>query len=1422
MVKEQFQETDSAKISQVSFGLMSAEQMRRASHIQVTNVRTYDENRKPLPNGVMDPRLGVNVQQSSCVTCGRAQLECVGHFGFIDLELPCFHIGYFRLTMNVVQMICKTCSAVLVADQQKQGYHETLSRPDMSYIAKKKLRQKIYDECRKVSECPSCGAYNGKLKKVSNHKIVYSYRKKRPDDDQEECRDFATAMATNKDLETILTKYQELWDPVRVRDLLKQINPEDIPLLLMDMENDKTKISPEDLIVTRLLVPPPCIRPTVVDEMKAGSNEDDTTAVFMEINKVNDAIQRLRASGGKTGNIMVLWDLLQTEVYRLVNGEVAVPTQQNRGPMKGFIQRLKGKQGRFRGNLSGKRTDFSARTVISPDPNLDIDQVGVPLHVAKTITYPEKVTPANIELMRELVRNGPDVQPGAEVLEILRTNEKRALRYSDREQLAINLAMGDTVVRQMKDGDIILFNRQPSLHKLSIMAFFAKVMEQKTFRFNICCCNPFNADFDGDEMNLHLPQTEEARAEAITLMASTMNMVTPRNGEPLIAAIQDLITGAHLLTQRDVFFTRGDAAQLVAAFRTGRGENTLVTFPPPALMKPCRMWTGKQVFNMILRPNKSSSVKVNLRAKGKCYSKALSNKTRRLYGKTEPLDLCPDDGYICIQNSELMCGTMDKLTLGSGSKTNVFYIIMRYFGAQHAADAISRLCKLVPYFLTDAGFSIGLEDVTPGPELLKAKKELLVEGKKKCEDFIASFMNGTFPAEPGMTAEESLEASIMKELSNIREKAGQVCLRELPKSNRPLIMAKCGSKGSTINISQMMACVGQQAINGARVPNGFDGRALPHFRRGTKDPASRGFVENSFFSGLEPAEFLFHTMAGREGLVDTAVKTADTGYMQRRLVKNLEDLCVNYDSTVRTSTGEVVQFMFGGDNLNPASMEGTSKPVNFEHLWEHVRNTTGPQFRDEQSLAGPHVESLVEMVLLEEQWAETPLKPGFSVFKNDIREHARKESAKITKARRAFMREDGSSPKVVLQVERYTKSQVLEYLRMCLHKYEQATIEPGEAIGAITAQSVGEPCTQMTLKTFHFAGVASMNVTLGVPRVKEIINASKKIQTPIVRAQLDVADDKDVAMLVKNRVDKTTLEQITKSSHVVTTQNDCFVCFKINEPRIKLLKLEVDLDSIKKSIVQSNLKVLAEDITLYPGVGLTVRPVERKKASSGGRFTEEKLSVFRHIRLQDEVGDVVVKGVKGINRAVIFHDDQNKDQSVTKYIISAEGNNLRGVMNTPGVKGTHTISNNIMEVRETLGIEAARSTIITELNHVMETHGITIDIRHNMLLADFMTWTGEVLGLTRFGLAKMKESVLMLASFEQTADHLFEAAYFGQKDTINGVSESIIMGKPMSVGTGIFQLLQKPIIPPRPTRRPLHFEFPQFHLPGYRELIVDH
>ena len=832
---------------------------------------------------------------------------------------------------------------MLLSEDRRRFYLGRLRNPNLEYVQRENICKAIVKECRLSKQCLHCCALNGTVRKVPSQalKIVHDkfsfYNKSNakhkiiPPSKVTFDKSFDEAKKSIPELERHLKRAMDDISPLRALKLFRNVQGSDCELLGFQLGEGR----PEMFIWEYVPAAPVTIRPSVAQDM--ATTEDDITNKIGDIIEINNYIRSGLTKGQTLQTIIEQWDHLQLLLALCINSEAPGLQQTGTGKfIRGFCQRLKGKQGRFRGNLSGKRVDFSARTVISPDPNLDIDEVAIPVKVATKMTYPERVTSYNIGALRDCVRRGRR-HPGASYVIKQSTNRKVSLEISQRvnklEREAEDLVIGDIVERHLIDGDIVLFNRQPSLHKLSIMSHKAKIRPFRTFRLNECVCTPYNADFDGDEMNLHVLQTEEARAEAIELMGVKNNLATPKNGTPIIAAIQDFIAAAFLLSRKDNFLDRSTFTNIcgfmfdgILSADTNNKSSARIELPPPTIWKPQQLWTGKQVWNILMKPNKECKVLVNLDVPCKQY--------KPIQG--EPPDLNEDDSWLIIRNSEIMCGVMDKSTVGDGKKDSVFYVILRDFGADHAAQAMSRLAKLSARWLSNRGFSIGISDVYPSEDLLKRKETLVRQAYERCEVLSLDLETSCLVRDAGCDQNQTFENKCTGILNAVRQEAGAICIEQLGRWNAPSLMAKCGAKGSNINVAQMVAAVGQQTISNKRIEDGFQDRTLPHFPKASRLPPAKGFVQNSFFSGLTPTEFLFHAMTGREGLVDTAVKTAETGYMSRRLMKSLEDLSAQYDNTVRNSSKGIVQFQYGDDKLDPIDMEAKAKPVNLDRTFNHA------------------------------------------------------------------------------------------------------------------------------------------------------------------------------------------------------------------------------------------------------------------------------------------------------------------------------------------------------------------------------------------------------------------------------------------------------------------------------------------------------
>ncbi|XP_073308006.1 LOW QUALITY PROTEIN: DNA-directed RNA polymerase III subunit 1-like [Primulina huaijiensis] len=1357
------------RIESIQFSTFSDTEILKAAEVEVSLGVYYDSYRKPIDNGLLDPRMGPTNKNVSCTTCNGKLRHCPGHCGYLALALPVYNVGYLSTIVDILKCICKKCSRILLEERVRQEFLRKMRNPQLDLLKKNELLKQVVKKCnalagsKKAHKCSRCGHKNGMVKRAP---MRIQLNRVKVDGYMDECQ---SALSHTKDFKGIID-FSYTLDPRIVHHLLNNMLDEDCELLYL---NDR----PEKLMITNILVPPIAIRPSVFVDGGILSNENDITERLKRIIQANARLRQEIEETSFYSKDMASWDDLQMEVAQYINSETrGMPSRMAATrPLSGFVQRLNGKQGRFRGNLSGKRVEFTGRTVISPDPNLKINEVAIPSLMAQILTYPECVSHHNIEKLRQCVRNGPNKYPGAKFIKQPNGDEISLERHT-RKYHAEELKYGYVVHRHLEDGDIVLFNRQPSLHRMSIMCHRAKIMPWRTLRFNESVCNPYNADFDGDEMNMHVPQTEEARTEALTLMGVQNNLCTPKNGEILVASTQDFLTSSYLITRKDTFYDRASFSLMCSYMGDAMDP---IDLPTPAIVKPLELWTGKQLFSILLRPHAKMRVYVNFNVAEKNCQKSAET-------------MCPKDGFVCIRNSELISGQLGKVTLGNGNKDGLYSVLLRDYEAHAAAACMNRLAKLSARWIGDHGFSIGINDVQPEDILNKKKKDTIHEQYGKCTEYINTYKSGKLVPLPGCNKAQTLEANITAVLKEIRESTAKVCMDNLNWRNSPLIMSQCGSKGSPINICQMIACVGQQSVGGRRAPNGFIDRTLPHFEREAKDPDAKGFVQNSFYSGLTATEFFFHTMGGREGLVDTAVKTAETGYLSRRLMKSMEDLSVHYDNSVRNSSACIVQFIYGGDGMDPAQMEGKSGlPLNFERLLMKVKATC-PAL-GQQILSTQDIKNMIEEITDERLSKFNVTKGGCSLdlppqkgcletFSVLLSKFILENSGKSTLALKLHEGQDSRECQVHLETVAantvgITRQQLQVFLETCVSRYHSKKIESGTAIGAIGAQSLGEPGTQMTLKTFHFAGVASMNVTLGVPRILEVTNAAKTISTPIISARLEYVDNEISARIVKGRIEKTLLEQVARSIKTSQASRKASVVITLDVKRLQDSQLSIDAYTVKESILRTpKMKLKEQQVKV-------LNPKKLEVVLQADRSTLQ----FELRGLLKKLSKVVVKGINSVERAIIKKTVENGKET---FDLLVEGTGLLSVMGIQGVNGCKTTSNHIIEVWKTLGIEAARKSIIDEMQLTMSSHGITIDTRHMMLLADLMTSKGEVLGITRHGVQKMKDSILMLASFERTADLLFNASVNGRVDRIEGVSECIIVGIPPQVGTGMFKVRQ--------------------------------
>ncbi|KAH0530475.1 hypothetical protein TsFJ059_005088 [Trichoderma semiorbis] len=1453
-------------VQEIQFGLMSPEEIKSMSVAHILYPETMEEGgTKPRDGGLNDPLLGSIDRQFKCKTCTQAMGECPGHFGHIELAKPVYHPGFIKKVKKILEIVCHNCSKVL-ADESDPEFVAAINTRDA------KLRfKRVWAVCKKKRRCEN----EDRTDKNKDEEFAPGMKPTLVESHggcgnvQPQVRQVALQLKAAFEVaqeDGPKRKETAPITPEMAHSILRRISESD--LRNMGLNSDYAR--PEWMIITVLPVPPPPVRPSIsMDGTGTGMrNEDDLTYKLGDIIRANGNVKQAIREGSPQHIARDFEELLQYHVATYMDNDIAGQPralQKSGRPVKAIRARLKGKEGRLRGNLMGKRVDFSARTVITGDANLSLHEVGVPRSIARTLTYPETVTPYNIGKLHQLVENGPNEHPGAKY--VIRSDGTRIDLRHHRRAAQISLEYGWKVERHLMDGDYIIFNRQPSLHKESMMGHRVRVMPYSTFRLNLSVTSPYNADFDGDEMNLHVPQSEETRAEVKELCLVPNNIVSPQKNGPLMGIVQDSLAGAYKICRRDSFLDKNQVMNLMLWVPNWDG-----VIPQPAILKPRPRWTGKQIISMVI-PKEIS-----------------------LHAPEDKSDSPLKDTGLLIQAGELMYGLMKKKNIGSASG-GVIHLCYNELGPEGAMAFLNGVQQVVSYWLLQEGHSIGIGDTIPDKQTIEKVQVHIDTQKAEVARLTAMATANELEALPGMNVRATFENKVSMALNMARDQAGTTTQKSLKDSNNAVTMAESGSKGSSINISQMTALVGQQIVEGKRIPFGFKYRTLPHFTKDDYSPEARGFVENSYLRGLTPSEFFFHAMAGREGLIDTAVKTAETGYIQRRLVKALEDLNAQYDGTVRNSLGDIIQFLYGEDGLDAMCIEkqklGILKMSDeaFEKKYRLDLANPPEWFRKDYEYGNELTGDKASMALLDEEWdalladrrqvrqinsskmgeesMQLPLNIGrmietakrvFNVKAND-RSNLRPSDVipvvrnvisklKIVRGDDPISKEADASAtilfksllrsrlafKEVVKEHRLNKLAFDHVLGELQNRWDRSFVNPGEMVGVLAAQSIGEPATQMTLNTFHFAGVSSKNVTLGVPRLKEILNLAKNIKTPGMAVYLDTPLAKqEQAKKLRSLVEYTNLRSITAVTEIYydpdvqsttiaedvdmvesyflipddsqdTIDQQSRWLLRITLDRQKLLDKEIKVDDVAQRIKEeypNDLAVIFSDNNADEQV-IRIRTIRQndEKDEDGEKKIEDDVMLKR---LEAHLLDTLtLRGVPGVERAFLTKGTRlveapdgselalKDDVRCTQWYLDTSGSALREVLAVPGVDPTRTYTNDLWQVVEVFGIEGTRAALVKELTAVLAFDGSYVNHRHIALLCDVMTYRGSISAVTRHGINRADTGALMRCSFEETVEILLEAAATGELDDCRGISENVMLGQMAPMGTGHFDVFLDP------------------------------
>lgn len=1052
---------------------------------------------------------------------------------------------------------------------------------------------------------------------------------------------------------------------------------------------DTAVVSADMFFIQALIVPPTRFRlPSKLgDEIHENAQNELLANVLKTALLIKDLNDRISGFFGKDkqssieerkilfNRLMNSFVTIQNDVNAFID---STKNQNNAGgkvPNPGIKQALEKKEGLFRKHMMGKRVNYAARSVISPDPNLETNEIGVPPVFAVKLTYPEPVTPNNVAELRRAIINGPDKWPGAIQVQnedglmvsligmALEQRKAVANQLMTPSNSAASDVINKKVYRHIKNKDVVIMNRQPTLHKASMMGHKVRVLPgEKTLRLHYANTGAYNADFDGDEMNMHFPQNENAKSEALNLANTDSQYLTPTSGSPLRGLIQDHISAGVWLTSKDSFFSREEYQQLIyGCIRPEDGHtngHSRILTVPPAVFKPQPLWTGKQVITTILLNIKPRDVPgINLVSKNKI--------------KDEYWGAGSRENEVLFKNGELLCGILDKSQYGA-SQYGIVHSLHEVYGPDTAGKALSVLGRLFTNYTMAKAFTCGMDDL----RLTEAGNTWRRDILKKSVDIgrVAACEVTNLDADVSADNKELLKRleEILRDdnklgildaitQSKVNAITSQVVARCVPEGtmkrfpyNSMQAMALSGAKGSAVNVSQIMCLLGQQALEGRRVPVMVSGKTLPSFKPYDTDARAGGYIKGRFYSGIRPQEYYFHCMAGREGLIDTAVKTSRSGYLQRCLTKQLEGIHVAYDNSVRDCDGSMVQLLYGGDAIDTTKQSHMNQfkfcldnydallsKYNPGDLAEHLDTESALSYAKKSK---KHMKKQKDAAHYDQS---TKYDPVLSVY--NPAKYLGSVSEKFSEQLDDFVKKQEKL------FAKHSSDGVTErkFRALMQLKYMRSLVNPGEAVGIIAAQSIGEPSTQMTLNTFHFAGHGAANVTLGIPRMREIImTASAAIKTPQMSLPLLPDVTKDMADFFCKSVAKVCLSEfidkvvVTETTGVSAGNEEAHRLYKVRLNFYTKQEYEQEYDISQAQLQHAiALRFLRKfETTLFRELKKQIRPKDLPSVGKAVRRSETEIALKQYRASMEDGDDAEDDKMKSQGKQAVSYDAPDDDE----------------------------------------------------------------------------------------------------------------------------------------------------------------------------------
>lgn len=1401
---------DISPVKGVQFFILGPEHVKKMS---VCEIKTPFGTNTSLEGTLSDPRLGTTDNRKKCVTCENEYKNCSGHNGHIKLKRPMFNIIYMKSLARLLNCICyHCCSPIIKPSIMNEEYSEILQM-NKKYSNKSKFSQIVKLSSKSsLNLCNFCNA--PVLKFTYDKKASYSEISCKP-------------KKTKNNSSTIETPTK--MSPFAVLKILSRISDEDCSLLGFNPEISR----PENMILTYLLVSPPSVRPSVKTDSGKVS-DDDLTHKYNDIIKFNNNISDLDSSDFtkdeySNSNIKCLQYHVITLMDNSALKEKAVHKNGGR-PLKSYRDRVGGKEGRFRGTLMGKRVNGSGRSVITPDPTLSIDEVGIPIEICSNITYPEIVNRYNIGYLTTMVRNGSKY-PGAKSIESNGKTINLSLANLKTKLGDIKLKYGDVVLRHMIEGDYVLFNRQPSLHKMSIMAHKCKVNKRsKTLCSNPNVTKPYNADYDGDEMNIHVPQSIPAICELMLLASVQYQIVSPQASKPVIKPVQDTVLGITLFSEYSKDITEDEYLVLI---------KDLYTFNSEYVNDDLKRGQGKD---------------------------KVTNSTSIVSGIIPPVNY--NDGKFIVENGKITKGSFTKNSL-SDNEGGLIHIIFNDCGSKYAMDFINNIGTLAHNFLNGFGFSCGYSDTILPQNIKDNIKTIIHDGLYVNDNDLESISYIIQKVKEGdskfahLQDKEMFITTTKKKLSAIKSKVEKEAITYFKNENKNKIngmytMVVTGSKGKNDNISQITGLLGLQEVNDTWIENQLYRRTLPHFARDDISPQAHGFVENSFYSGLNPTEYYYHAGSGREGVINKTITTSDTGYIQRKFMKMLEDLHCCEDGTIRNANNVIIQMCYANDGFDTTYHElqnvhfinyskshlfmeygyddrdiTIAKNIynsldipedefsrdelqnEFDYIYDICHEVKQSRFMGVNNLkaySAINIERIINTFVSRYKLGPnctTDLTP-VKIYRNvhgllDIlrvckNKDVNKDATIIIRLLIAV----NLSSRNLLRL-RFNEAILDELIKYIYSKFVFCILNPGENVGSVSAQSLGQPTTQLSLNAFHNIGFDADGPAGGVGRLRECMGLSQSLKNPMMKIVLNDGLSDNIRGTIMNSIKEVKFKQIVKKYERKFKAGNIFLNIYFNKNNIESHNITwsnmVDLYNTISNQSDSFCILKANNITYIDTNGNEVDEIVDGSFPPIGIRYKLNNNIDQHDSSYEDLMNLTIKGIKnitGVKQVIVKkesfidgeyispNDPLYKKQENHKHEMVTIGSNMGVVSVLMGIDIYNSYSNNIWEMYSLFGVEVARKCIIKEVSQIL---GADLNPIHATLLADAMTNEGILVSIDRHGQNKTESGPLGRATFEETIIQLTNACMYNDKDNMEGVSANVMFGQFIKSGTNFSNIV---------------------------------